>query len=185
MLNLFLTTIQRKYAVATYLYCSEAQKNGNIHFHILINKPIHHKVIRDLWNSIQEKYGYIEDFYIKHGHRDPNSTDIHSLKKVNYIDRYIVKYFTKDENRRPIEGRLFGRSDNLNNLLAYTFTANYKESQELLKIQEINSNRSYYNDWFNIVKIGSLTELLKIAPTITKSIIKHYLSEFNKLYKSL
>jgi hypothetical protein len=46
--------------------------------------------------------------------RDPNSTDIHALKSIQNVAAYLIKYMVKNEdNKRPIEGKLWGCSDNL------------------------------------------------------------------------
>lgn len=45
---------------------------------------------------------------------DPNSTDVHAVHKVKDIAAYLAKYMSKkDEDRRPIKGRLWGCSYNL------------------------------------------------------------------------
>lgn len=45
---------------------------------------------------------------------DPNSTDVHAVYKVKDIGAYLAKYMTKeDEERRTINGRLWGCSTNL------------------------------------------------------------------------
>lgn len=80
-----------------YVWRAEAQKNGNIHFHIIINRFVHHRIIRDLWNSIQKKYGLLDDYFIKHGHYDANSTDVHSIKRIRNLGAYISKYMTKND----------------------------------------------------------------------------------------
>lgn len=74
-LNHFLTILRRKYKVDMYIWKAEKQENGNIHFHILINRYIHWKEIRLNWNNILSKLGYIENYqknmknYFKNGFR--------------------------------------------------------------------------------------------------------------------
>lgn len=140
MLNTFLTRLRLEYKVHQYIWRAEAQANGRIHFHILINKYIHHSVIRSMWNKIQERQGYIKDYQEKYGNNNPNSTDIHSIKKVRNISAYLSKYMTKEQkvtqatkdvynteiydnsiysvasHRRVIEGRIWGCSYFLSSL---------------------------------------------------------------------
>lgn len=74
-LNHFLTILRRKFKVDMYIWKAEKQENGNIHFHILINKYIHWQEIRYHWNQILSKLGYIEAYqknmqtYFKNGFR--------------------------------------------------------------------------------------------------------------------
>ena len=43
LLNQFLIELKNKFQVRDYIWKAEKQENGNIHFHILINKYIHHR----------------------------------------------------------------------------------------------------------------------------------------------
>lgn len=61
-LNHFLTILRRKFHVNMYIWKAEKQENGNIHFHILINRYIHWKEIRENWNQILAKLGYISAY---------------------------------------------------------------------------------------------------------------------------
>ena len=67
MLNHFLVEIKRKYNVENYIWKAEKQDNGNIHFHVLIDKYIYHDDVRKLWNSIQNKapFHYVDKYSIK------------------------------------------------------------------------------------------------------------------------
>lgn len=58
-LNLFLTKLRMKFGVHNYVWKAELQKNGNIHFHLSIDKPIHYMIIRKYWNDAIAKLGYI------------------------------------------------------------------------------------------------------------------------------
>lgn len=48
-LNLFLTDLRRVYDLKNYVWKAEIQRNGNIHFHIVIDIYIHVNVIRNYW----------------------------------------------------------------------------------------------------------------------------------------
>lgn len=96
MLEPFLKWMKRKSATH-YVWKAEAQDNGNIHFHITTEVFIHYAKIRDKWNSIQYKAGYLNN-RMKRGLDDsPNSTDVHSVKNEKGFVAYMVKYMTKLE----------------------------------------------------------------------------------------
>jgi len=61
-LNQFLIELSRYHKVSQYVWRSEYQKNGNIHFHILANNYIIWKDIRNRWNRIINKLGYIDRY---------------------------------------------------------------------------------------------------------------------------
>jgi len=128
LLKQFLQELQKKFKMYLYIWKAEKQKNGNIHFHIITNRYIPYKKIREIWNRIIDKKGYeyvkkysekMQEFF-KDGFRmlpndkrsketqykayvknkaikwtDPNTTDIHSVYKINNINAYFVKYVSK------------------------------------------------------------------------------------------
>lgn len=61
-LNNFLTIIRKKFGVQNYLWKAELQKNGNIHFHITIDRWIHYMAIRNIWNSSINLLGYVDHY---------------------------------------------------------------------------------------------------------------------------
>jgi len=62
MLNEFLTIIRKKYNLQNYIWKAEKQKNGSIHFHLIIDKYIFYKDINKIWNKILSTQGYIEQY---------------------------------------------------------------------------------------------------------------------------
>jgi hypothetical protein len=110
LLNQFLTEAREQWGVQNYVWRAEAQRNGNIHFHIVTDVFCPWWQVKRTWNRIQEKLGYITAFQAKHGHRDPNSTDIHSVARIKNISAYLAKYCTKNSPNRKITGKLWGLS---------------------------------------------------------------------------
>ncbi len=129
LLNQFLIELKRDFKVMNYLWRAESQKNGNIHFHIVTDKFVPHDWLRDCWNRIQNKLGYIDRYHTfmaefhKKGFKvredllkywnyksqlraykvgqkgnwyNPNSTDVHSIRKLRNISAYLSKYCTKN-----------------------------------------------------------------------------------------
>jgi hypothetical protein len=62
MLKQYLDDLRRKNLITSYIWRSEKQQNGNIHFHILIDNFVSVTYLRNRWNKIQEKEGYIDLF---------------------------------------------------------------------------------------------------------------------------
>lgn len=61
-LNQFLIEARNRWNIRNYLWRAEAQKNGNIHFHILVDQFIPWSELRDAWNRIQNKLGYVDRY---------------------------------------------------------------------------------------------------------------------------
>ena len=54
MLGAFIKSIKLNYGVKYYYWRAEKQKNGNIHFHLIVDKYIDYNSLRQKWNLIQE-----------------------------------------------------------------------------------------------------------------------------------
>lgn len=61
-LNQFIIEIKKRYQVKNYIWRAEKQKNGNIHFHILIDRYIYWQELRDRWNRIINKLNYVNQY---------------------------------------------------------------------------------------------------------------------------
>jgi len=99
LLNAFLVDLRRRFFVISYLWRAEAQMNGNIHFHIVINRYIHYTHIRNIWNRIQAEHGYIANYNVKGkwgSDSNPPSTEIKAVHKCKNIAGYLSKYCTKN-----------------------------------------------------------------------------------------
>ncbi|WP_028889068.1 rolling circle replication-associated protein [Tenacibaculum ovolyticum] len=122
-LTRYLENLQKTYDVKHYVWKAEPQKNGNIHFHIVIDRYLHHTIHRKLWNKQIDKLGYLDTYAEKHGNKNPNTTDVHALKDKNSASNYLLKYMTKAEfNKRPILGAIWGCA-NATKLLDYPRTS--------------------------------------------------------------
>lgn len=62
ILNQLLIELKVRYKVRNYVWRAEKQKNGNIHFHLLVDKFIPWSELRDRWNRICNKLGYVERY---------------------------------------------------------------------------------------------------------------------------
>jgi hypothetical protein len=98
----------------SYVWRAERQKNGNLHFHICTDRYILYSEIRDTWNTRLARYHFIDEFEKSHGHRHPNSTDVHAVAHIKNLGAYIAKYMSKlDPVGQHIKGRCWDCSANL------------------------------------------------------------------------
>jgi hypothetical protein len=56
------------WGVKCYLWRAETQKNGNLHFHIIVDRWIDMQRLRTKWNQILDRLGYIKMFQAKQKH---------------------------------------------------------------------------------------------------------------------
>lgn len=114
VLDVWFKAAKRRFDLKSYVWRAERQKNGNLHFHIISDCYMKFDTLRDSWNDRLEKLGFITAFEKTHGHRHPNSTDVHSIKKVRDLAAYMVKYMCKlNKKEQRIEGKVWDCSTNL------------------------------------------------------------------------
>lgn len=117
VLDPFLQELRTTRGLKNYLWKAEAQKTtGNIHFHLLTDIFIHYEALRNLWNKHLNSLGYVDRFEAVHSHRNPNSTDIHSIRNVKKLGAYLSAYLTKKKDARAIQGRKWFLSQTLQKL---------------------------------------------------------------------
>ena len=185
-LNQLIVEIRQKYHVKNYIWRAEKQKNGNIHFHILVDKFIPWSELRDRWNRIINKLGYVDRYRneMRKFHSDgfkareellkawdyksqvkayqkgkandwnsPNSTDIHSLYKINKVAQYITKYCTKDEETNTVEGRIWGSNYSLSGITGAQAIADSDIKAEVNRLITLFDDKYYSSDYFSIIHV--------------------------------
>lgn len=59
MLSLYLRKLKRKCHASNYMWFAETQRNGRIHFHLILDRYIKKVVAQTLWNEVLDEPGYI------------------------------------------------------------------------------------------------------------------------------
>lgn len=174
-LNQFIIEIKKYHNVKNYVWRAEKQENGNLHFHILVDAFIPWWIMRERWNRIVNKLGYVDRFQKKHGHKTPNSTDIHSTRKIRNIYSYLTKYLTKDEkttqenngtaDNQPLQttqegmeeaiqtGRIWGCNQTLSQARGCPIDIDWGISEELVNLVKHSNARVYSTDYFKVIYI--------------------------------
>lgn len=100
MLQPLLRWLQRQCGVKNYVWKAEVQDNGNIHFHITLDKFVHWRKLRNKWNELQLRHAYIAVATNAEIIPDPNSTDVHAVVNIKRIVSYITSYITKKDSEK-------------------------------------------------------------------------------------
>lgn len=112
-LNNFIIQLKQNYSEIHYLWVSEKQNNGNIHFHLMVDRWLDKVEIRRVWNKVLSNGNYIKEFEKKFNHRNPPSTKMTGQKKMKNPANYLTKYVTKSESSEKIEGHKWSCSEEL------------------------------------------------------------------------
>ncbi len=177
----FIENLQRTYNVDFYVWKAEAQKNGNIHFHLLVDRYVDKNVIQKLWNFQLDKYGYIERFARKKGHTNPPTTKIHGLVKVKNTVSYIMKYMTKvEEGKRPIIGKLWGCSNSVKKLDYPKFCEMDSDFNEILKLIDDKEVKQIFSDEYISYYVGNMFSRVRLRfGNLWKSVKQYYKNLLN------
>lgn len=120
--------------VVSYVWKAEFQKRGQLHYHITTNEFIRHDELRNKWNYIQKSNGYLQEYWEKHKHYDPNSSDIHAVYKIKDIESYLIKYVSKSVGQSNDKGKIWGCSENLRGKQYFTYE--YIDENNLQALKE-------------------------------------------------
>src|SRR5487761_136227 len=87
----FILWLHRKQDVKLLLWKAELQGRGQLHYHITCDNFVDYRDIRNKWNELQARAGYLDNYYQEHGHYDANSTDVHAVRSQENIIGYLKK----------------------------------------------------------------------------------------------
>jgi hypothetical protein len=183
MFNRFIQEAKRKWGMNTYFWRAEAQTNGNIHFHILIDCFVEWKDVRSVWNNIQSDHGYIDRFEAVHGHRNPNSTDVHGLEELRNTVAYVVKYCCKTDGTRPIKGRIWGASDNLRTLTTFEREIDSTVMKYVEEVKQQKEVRVREGDGYTVIFCDNVELMRRISPHLFADWKAHYSEIYSRLYE--
>lgn len=200
-LNQFIIEIKKYHGVKNYVWRAEKQKNGNIHFHVLVDAFIPWWLLRNQWNRIINKLGYVDRFQEKHGHKTPNSTDIHSTKKIRNIYSYLTKYLTKDDNIQKENtgkvdnshlenqtknqtysdqtGRVWGCNQELSKARGLALDIDWQTADELEKVCKNTRARIYDGEYFKVIYIDYHKLLTNGGQSIFEAFSNYLIERFN------
>lgn len=190
--NQLLTELRKYHNVSKYVWRAEKQANGNLHYHLLTDCFIPWYELKNRWNRILNKLGYVDRYQEKNGNKQPNSTDIHSTRKIKNVKKYVTKYMTKTEfdieNNTPeeienqiVNCRLWSCSQNLSNIKGCDMIIDNETEQELKKVVQNSKCHSFHSDYFSVYYIN-FKDLIKNGSNMLFNRFIQYLTntfEFN------
>jgi hypothetical protein len=65
LVNQLIIELKKRYHICHYVWRCEKQSNGNVHFHFIVDQFVPHAEIREIWNRIQNKLGYVDRYAVK------------------------------------------------------------------------------------------------------------------------
>lgn len=93
--NSFITELRTLHGVTNYVWVTEKQLNGSIHFHMLLDRKIDYLTIQRRWNALINKFGFVDRYASK----------MSKLTKQQYIELRLseLKKEPNDNQLKKIE----------------------------------------------------------------------------------
>lgn len=130
----------------SYVWKGEYQKRGQPHWHLTTNCFVNWTWVRERWNNLQSKSGYLDAYRREHGHDHAPSTEVRAVRKLDRIDLYLAKYLSKSPGAKPWVGKVWGCSDNLRKGKQFSFTVEQNDDEPMAAGREIFQPKVIYND---------------------------------------
>ena len=132
LLQPMLRVLRRRYFLNMYVWKSELQNNGSVHYHITSDCFIEFSKLRSEWNKILERNGLLEEFQKEYNHKNPNSVDVRKVRNDKDLDRYLMKYVMKEESQKAsLKSKVWDCSKNLKEGKFFDRTADHESNQAI------------------------------------------------------
>lgn len=201
----FLTNMRNTVGLVNYVWRMELQKNGNLHFHIVVDKYYAYNLLRYYWNLELKKLGYIERYQSKFKHltlsqyanmrglkafevvkayhdgiksdwSSPNTVSVNSVTSSKQLGAYLAKYMCKPVNLDEEESEE-------NMLRASVVGKMWARSQSLSSLPKL-SNFVLSDILLMITSIGGITQLKRMKFDYCTVYYIHFTSITSKFYKA-
>lgn len=184
ILNTFIINVQKQCGVKHYFWRAETQKNGNLHFHFILDKYIPARKIQYYWNLAQENLDYVSRFEKVFGHRQPPSTHIVKCDSLRKAASYISKYLSKSGESRKVKGRIWGCSDGLRGVTAMTVYDDSEFARLESTLKAYQNIRQFHDKFVHVYYLDSDALLKCKFQSIHSRLSAHYLQKFELLYSN-
>lgn len=154
LLEQFLKDLKYRFGLKNYFWCAEKQKNGNLHFHLLIDFYIDKDVLRNLWNSVQDYHGYLNDYKKQFGKTCAPSTFVEVVSCHKKAIKYVMKYVVKGSGDMGINGRCWAMSSSIRLLCIPTVFLDSSIDDFINYIHDKVGIKYYNEDFYSVLTFG-------------------------------
>lgn len=195
VLNKYFTVLRKKYNQLNYVWVAERQKNGRIHFHIIIDRRFDIDYINSLWVIQQFNAGIIHEeaklkLEVEAGttfkklhklgpdgwkqvHKYLNPVDVANVKTIDGVSAYLTNYVTKNETK--LSCQIWHCNRNVSRIFTKQLISkkvfNHTSNPRINKIKKLNG-RLYTNKTF-IHQYGIINNIYN------KKYFRHHLKELD------
>jgi len=170
----FIKYLERNQGMLNWAWKAEAQKNGNIHFHIVTDLFIPKEVIDGQWRHYMLALGYLQKFWEKFPGKNPPMTNVTGQGEMKNPVAYLTKYFEKKENKRKIDGAIWRMSRNLLHLENFNVEVLSSQIDKWLQSDMSNVRRVHDEDFYLVFIMKKPVRISDIMPEYEWAEFKHW-----------
>lgn len=93
-----LTLLRREHGLEQYVWRAEAQENGRLHYHLILDRYVDKRTLQFAWNMCLDRLGYRHRYFVSTGSFIPPTTEIHGLRSTR-----INKHTGAEEECDPVD----------------------------------------------------------------------------------
>lgn len=180
----FIDKLRYHFNTLNYFWRAERQKNGNIHYHLLLDNYVDKIKVKELWNNTLEKLNYITEFEKLHSHRNPPTTDIRALALSQNPTAYFVKYALKKDDEFRINGRVWLASKSIVNLKSFTLLSSATAIVFFKFLSKCNYTKTFENTYAATVCFFKSIKSKALDNKVFQQYREYMLLLYHALYRS-
>lgn len=167
LLKPFLRSMKNVAGLKNYIWKAELQKRGSIHYHLTTDCFIDLSIIRNKWNQLLAVNGLMSAYQQEFGNSNPNSIDVHSVRKIKNFEAYLTKYIAKDnEGEIKLKGKIWGCSESLQNAKYSATWVDEGTDCQLRNAQKANKITVITGEQCAVVKLNKGVSWFEVCPEV-------------------
>lgn len=178
----FIQELKSLFNVEHYFWRAEAQQNGNIHFHIIVDKYLDKHKVAYIWDNHCYNGDQLSFAPVWHKEYHSASTRIEAIQGNEAVAGYVTKYVVKDDGGRKIFGRIWGCSDKLREIAVPLIVFTNEVAKEVTEMESQIKYEVVRTDLYIIHKIDLLRDERVKETWLSQELFKYYLNQYLFLY---
>lgn len=178
----FIQELKSLFNVEHYFWRAEAQQNGNIHFHLIIDKFVDKHKVACIWDNHCYNGNQLAYAPVWHEKYHSASTRVEAIQGNDAVAGYVTKYVVKDDGGRKIFGRIWGCSDKLRNIACPAMVFDNDLAAEITKIESEVKYEVAKTDVYIIHKVDLIRDKRVSNSWLSTMLYDFYVDQFFFLY---
>jgi len=170
----FLRKIVNDYKLDFWFWRAEKQKNGSIHFHIIVDKYISIGALTQVWYDIMFRLRYIEKWRKNNPQAAFNSVDVKGQNIMRNPVRYLLKYVTKENKKRQVSGAQWRMSYNLSKISEFRLVLSKMNIDKLNLRADTGYLQKKINDYAIVYKFSNRDKMFDRLPELRRAVDDFY-----------